>query len=107
MTLLLERSDDNPHYTGPSQPLPHLPATRLAWPASQRRPSAALHAKLTVVDQETALIGSSNLTSFALEHNLECRVLIRGGPQPSEISEHIRQLVTLSHLRAPPATASS
>lgn len=104
VTLLLERHEDNPHYTGPTHPLPHLPATRLAWPASQRPAGAALHAKVVVIDQQTALIGSANLTSFALEHNVECGVLIHGGPQPGEITNHVRQLVALGHLCAVPVT---
>ncbi len=40
-----------------------------------------------------ALIGSANLTGRALDTNIECGVLLRGGPQPRAISEHIWGLV--------------
>jgi cardiolipin synthase A/B len=46
---------------------------------------AALHAKI-------ALVGSANLTSRAMESNLECGILIRGGPQPRAVRNHITRL---------------
>ncbi|WP_425454039.1 phospholipase D-like domain-containing protein [Nocardioides immobilis] len=38
-----------------------------------------MHAKVLVVDRRTALVGSANLTGHALERNLECGLLVRGG----------------------------
>jgi cardiolipin synthase len=93
ITLLLERSDDNPHYTGPSDPFPGLRARRLTWPATSRPSGAAIHAKVIVIDRRTALIGSANLTGHALDHNLECGALIRGGPEPAQICDHMIGLV--------------
>jgi len=98
ITLLLERAADNPNYIGPARPFPRLPATRLTWPSANRPRGAALHAKLIVIDSETALVGSANLTSNAMERNLECGVLLRGGDQPAEIVRHVRGLVAAGQL---------
>ena len=38
ITLLAEHPADNPAYSAQGTPFPKLPATRLRWPASQRRP---------------------------------------------------------------------
>ena len=53
---------------------------------------ASLHAKVIVVDDKVALVGSANLTNRAMESNLECGILIRGGPQPRAIHDHITSL---------------
>jgi cardiolipin synthase A/B len=92
VTLLAERHEDNPAYTALGTPFPGLDALRLHWPASSRPPGAALHAKIIVVDDQVALVGSANLTSRAMESNLECGILIRGGPQPRAIRDHITGL---------------
>jgi PLD-like domain len=89
----------NPAYTALRTPFPDLPATRLCWPASKRPHGAALHAKIIVVDDRTALITSANLTSRAMEANLECGILIRGGSQPRAIRDHITGLQAHGHLR--------
>jgi phosphatidylserine/phosphatidylglycerophosphate/cardiolipin synthase-like enzyme len=93
VTLLLERPADNPGYTGSALPFPKLAARRLAWPGALRPEGAALHAKLLVVDAIVALIGSANLTGRALERNLECGVLLRGGIAPGNIRQHILRLL--------------
>jgi cardiolipin synthase A/B len=92
VTLVTERHADNPGYHGPDTPFPGIPATRLHWPASQRAPGASLHAKIIVVDDNTAMVTSANLTSRAMEANLECGILIRGGPQPRAIRDHVMEL---------------
>jgi cardiolipin synthase A/B len=92
VTLLAERHQDNPSYTASSTPFPGLSAFRLHWPASARPPGASLHAKVIVVDDKVALVGSANLTNRAMESNLECGILIRGGPQPRAIRDHITGL---------------
>ena len=48
-----------------------------------------MHAKILVVDRRIALVGSANLTGHALERNLECGVLIRGGPVPGQLVAHL------------------
>lgn len=90
--LLLERHADNVGYAGHATPFPHLDAQRLSWPAAQRESGAALHAKVLVIDSTTALVGSANITQRAMEVNLECGILIRGGPHPATIRSHIYSL---------------
>ena len=92
VTLLTERHADNPAYSSAATPFPGLDALRLHWPAAVRPFGAALHAKIIVVDDKVALVGSANLTSRAMESNLECGILIRGGPQPRAIRDHISGL---------------
>ncbi len=92
VTLLAERHEDNPSYTAAGTPFSGLNVLRLHWPASSRPPGTALHAKIIVVDDQVALVGSANLTSRAMESNLECGILIRGGPQPRAIRDHITGL---------------
>lgn len=68
---------------------PASPHTGCAAPAAARPASAAMHAKLLIVDRRTALVGSANLTSHGLERNLECGLLVRGGAVPSRLAEHL------------------
>lgn len=89
ITLLLERGMDNPHFAGFADPFPNLPARRLCWPADRRPTGASMHAKVLVVDRRTALVGSANLTGYGLERNLECGLLLRGGPVPGLLVEHL------------------
>ncbi|MGH3221079.1 MAG: DISARM system phospholipase D-like protein DrmC [Streptosporangiaceae bacterium] len=99
ITLLAERHSDNPGYAPAGIPFPGLKATRLHWPAGERPQGAALHAKVIVVDDRIALVGSANLTSRAMEANLECGILIRGGLQPRAIRDHITGLQAAGILR--------
>lgn len=98
LTLLLERPEDNAKFHGHSDPFPGLSAQRLAWPAGARPPDASMHAKLLVIDRRTALVGSANLTSHALERNLECGLLVRGGPVPGLLAEHLLTVPTVKRL---------
>lgn len=100
VTLLLERAADNPSFRGLRTAFPELPAARWFWPAAARPAGASLHAKVLVVDGEAALIGSANVTGAALEHNLECGLLLRGGPHPRAVRDHIVSLYRLGVLRA-------
>lgn len=89
VTLLLERAEDNPAWKGAPEPFPHLAATRLCWPLARRPAGASLHAKVLVVDRKVALVGSANFTGHALESNLECGLVVRGGPVPTMLAEHL------------------
>lgn len=89
ITLLLERSVDNPRFSGQEDPFPGLFARRLAWPAPARPQGASMHGKALVVDRRTALVGSANLTGHALERNLECGLLVRGGDVPARMADHL------------------
>jgi phosphatidylserine/phosphatidylglycerophosphate/cardiolipin synthase-like enzyme len=59
---------------------------------------AALHAKILIVDDRIALVGSANFTSRAMDTNLECGILIRGGAEPRAIREHLAELHARGHL---------
>ncbi|MGH7911163.1 MAG: DISARM system phospholipase D-like protein DrmC [Candidatus Dormibacteraceae bacterium] len=93
VTLVRERAVDNPAFRSSDEAFVGLPLRRVVWPADRRPEGAALHPKLIVVDGRSALVGSANLTGRALDANLECGVLIRGGPQPKSISDHIWSLI--------------
>jgi cardiolipin synthase A/B len=93
VTLLLERSLDNRAYQGGDDVFGELPLRRVVWPPAKRPPGAALHTKFIIVDKESALVGSANLTGRAMDDNIECGLLIRGGRVPRGISEHIWGLV--------------
>lgn len=99
ITILAERAADNPRYSAAGVPFPDLPARRLSWPADRRPPGAALHAKLIVIDAAVALVTSANMTNRAMETNLECGVLIRGGPAPAAVRDHIFDLFARGELR--------
>jgi cardiolipin synthase len=56
--------------------------------------SAAVHAKCAVADRKLAFITSANLTTAALERNMELGMLIRGGTVPDRLGQHLAALVT-------------
>jgi phosphatidylserine/phosphatidylglycerophosphate/cardiolipin synthase-like enzyme len=106
VTVLYERSADNPAYRSDTNPFAGFPIRRIIWPLELRPTGASLHPKFIVVGDRTALIGSANLTGRALDDNLECSVLIRGGPQPRAIGKHIWSLVRDGHLLVLPVDAT-
>ena len=89
ITALLERADDNPAFTGHPDPLHGIPHRALRWPAHAREPGASMHAKILVIDRASVLIGSANLTGYGVERNLECGLLVRGGPLPAAVAGHV------------------
>lgn len=99
VTVLLERPQDNPHFTGSSNAFDALDVRRYSWPAGQRPSGASLHAKLLVVDRRTALVGSANLTGHAMERNLECGVLLRSAQHAAAIADHVLGLHEKGTLR--------
>lgn len=99
ITLVLERSADNPQFRGSGSAFPGLKATRLCWPRPPRSTGASLHAKLLVIDDSAALVGSANITGAALGNNLECGVLITGGATPLRLRTQIDNLVRMGHLQ--------
>ncbi len=56
--------------------------------------AAAVHAKCAVADGHVAFITSANLTSAALERNMELGLLVRGGDVPKRLRTHLDALVT-------------
>jgi len=74
-------------------------ATIYVWDADAKRSeksslSAAVHAKCAVADGDVAFITSTNLTSAALERNMELGVLLRGGTSPERLHAHLSALIT-------------
>jgi len=71
------------------------------WPPD-RRPGplpGRLHAKVAVADREIAFVTSANLTGSALESNLECGLLIHGGPAPRRLVDHFAALMRVGVLQ--------
>jgi cardiolipin synthase A/B len=99
ITLVVEQHEDNRQFSSEAVAFPGLDAIRLHWPRGSRPRGTSLHAKVIVVDDRIALVGSANLTGHAMENNLECGILIRGGPQPRAIRDHITGLTVAGHLR--------
>lgn len=63
----------------------------------------SMHAKVVVVDDVTAFVGSANFTERAQDRNIEVGVLIQGGTVPMELAAQFRALVNAGHLKpAPP-----
>lgn len=56
--------------------------------------SAAVHAKCAVADHRIAFITSANLTSAAMERNMELGLLVRGGTTPSRLHSHLEAMIT-------------
>jgi len=56
--------------------------------------SGSVHAKCAVADGELAFITSANLTSAAMERNMELGVLVRGGTLPFELYRHLEALIS-------------
>jgi len=55
--------------------------------------TGAVHAKCAVSDGKLAFITSANLTTAAMERNMELGVLVRGGHLPEELHRHLEALV--------------
>ena len=55
--------------------------------------SASVHAKCAVADSCLAFVTSANLTSAAMERNMELGVLVRGGVTPNWLHSHLLALV--------------
>lgn len=55
--------------------------------------SGAVHAKCAVADEELAFITSANLTSAAMERNMELGVLVKNGNLPIELHQHLEALI--------------
>lgn len=57
-----------------------------------------VHAKVAVVDSTRAFITSANLTSHALEKNMEAGVLVNGGAVPKLLDDHLQALIDVGIL---------
>ncbi|MDP1757789.1 MAG: DISARM system phospholipase D-like protein DrmC [Pseudohongiella sp.] len=72
-----------------------VPAAHLyAWrDKTESFSGGSVHAKVAVADTSICFITSANLTGYAMEKNMEAGVLIKGGPIPRMLAEHLRLLV--------------
>lgn len=72
-----------------------VPAAHLyAWrDKAESFSGGSVHAKVAVADASICFITSANLTGYAMEKNMEAGVLIKGGPIPRMLAEHLRLLV--------------
>lgn len=83
----------------PASAFAGVPALESYWWPLNRRPvkdgsiRGRLHAKLAIADRDRALVTSANLTGSAIEDNLECGLLIRGGPLPGKLLDHLQALI--------------
>ena len=60
---------------------------------SEKKKHATLHAKLAVADDTQLFVSSANLTEYAMLHNIEMGILIKGGEEPDLVRKHLRALV--------------
>jgi len=56
--------------------------------------TGAVHAKCAVSDGKLAFITSANLSTAAMERNMELGVLVKGGQLPDDLHRHLDALVT-------------
>ncbi len=87
-----------------------VPSARLfAWSAHEKGAGdqypGVVHAKCAVADGRVAFITSANLTSAAMERNMELGVLVTGGNLPEELHNHLEALIATKVLEpVQPAT---
>ena len=66
-------------------------------------PGGVLHAKAVIVDDESVLITSANLTEAALDRNIEMGMLLRDHAFALTVTSHFRALIDHSLLLPLPA----
>ena len=72
-------------------------ATLLIWGQQSRSEAggrASVHAKCIVADGRNAFVTSANLTSAAMERNMEVGIKLTGGLIPSQLQDHFEALHT-------------
>lgn len=55
--------------------------------------NGSVHAKVAVADRALCFITSANLTSYAMDQNMEAGVLVSGKPLPNQLHQHLEALV--------------
>ena len=68
------------------------------WPQEHRSSdpngrTGSLHAKCAVADQGLLFVSSANLTGYAMNHNIELGLLVRGGPLPGQVDAYFGKLI--------------
>ncbi|WP_008294711.1 DISARM system phospholipase D-like protein DrmC [Congregibacter litoralis] len=79
-------------------------ATIYVWPLENRDSGAggfpSMHAKCVVADGERAFLTSANLTSAAMDKNIETGVLAYGGIVPGMLSRQLLNMITQGDIQA-------
>ncbi|RLA40649.1 MAG: phospholipase [Gammaproteobacteria bacterium] len=79
-------------------------ATVYVWPLDKRDSGAggypSMHAKCVVADSKRAFLTSANLTSAAMDKNIETGVLADGGNVPSMLSRQLLNMITQGDIQA-------
>ena len=79
-------------------------ATVYVWPLDKRDCGAggypSMHAKCVVADGKRAFLTSANLTSAAMDKNIETGVLATGGNVPSALSGQFLNMITQGDIQA-------
>ena len=101
--VIVETREDTPRGDGPeaAEALKHLPLAVpvYRWPKEQRGPKgASMHVKCVIRDRSDVLVSSANLTSAAMERNMELGLLIQGGRTPLTIEQHFDDLIHAGQL---------
>ena len=96
--IILETRDDTPDRSGPdpAAALKHLPfaVPVYRWPKEQRgAKGGSMHVKCVIRDRADVLVTSANLTSAAMERNMELGLLVQGGRTPAVIEQHFDDLI--------------
>ncbi len=60
--------------------------------------SRTCHAKMLIIDDEIAIVGSHNWTPYALERNFEVSILVRDPNCAGRLAQHFDQLWQVSQL---------
>jgi len=63
----------------------------------------AVHAKCAVADENIAFITSANLTSAAMERNMELGIIVRGGELPRALHRHLEALIVIGVIEKIPS----
>jgi cardiolipin synthase A/B len=96
--VILETREDSLRQQGPeaAEALKHLPLAVpvYRWPKEGRGPTgASMHVKCVVRDRVEALISSANLTSAALDRNMELGLLVEHGDVARVVEQHFDDLI--------------
>lgn len=68
--------------------------TFFGWHRDQSEKSGRMHAKAVIGDGRIALVSSANLSRAAMGKNMELGLLIRGGPVPDWLRDHVQALIS-------------
>jgi phosphatidylserine/phosphatidylglycerophosphate/cardiolipin synthase-like enzyme len=96
--VIVETREDTPRGDGPeaADALKHLPLAVpvYRWPREQRGPTgASMHVKCVIRDRTEVLVSSANLTSAALDRNMELGLVVDGGATTRVIEQHYDDLI--------------